>query len=218
MSIFDEYFDRIFVINLDARKDRWQTTLKEFEKVGITNYERFSAIKPSLNDVPKAWHAGMNFHFSNNKNNYLIGATGCKMSHVAILKKAKAAGYKNILVLEDDVIFQDNAAAIFEAATQQLIADAWDMLYLSGNHIRATQPESKNLKKLTGTFATHGYGIQSRMYDLVINSAMDYGREIDVYYANQIHRQYRCFCMEPHIIRQGAGYSDIVSRNVDYKL
>lgn len=40
-------FDKIFCINLDAREDRWQECLVEFDKVGM-KVERFSAL-PSIN-------------------------------------------------------------------------------------------------------------------------------------------------------------------------
>ena len=43
------FIDKIFYINLDERKDRKEIIEKQFKKFDISNYERFSAIKPKFN-------------------------------------------------------------------------------------------------------------------------------------------------------------------------
>ncbi len=44
----DNYFDRIFIINLEHRKDRWQNILKVLRDNNIIKYERFPGIIPSI--------------------------------------------------------------------------------------------------------------------------------------------------------------------------
>ncbi len=59
--MLDTFFDKIYCINLDERQDRWVSAKKEFELIGVSNYERFSAIK---ND---------------------IGHIGCRDSHIEVI-------------------------------------------------------------------------------------------------------------------------------------
>ena len=73
--------DKVFYINLEHMTDRRDRIEGEFEKYGITNYERFPAIR------------------------HKCGAVACGKSHLAILNIAKERGYKRIIILEDDVEF-----------------------------------------------------------------------------------------------------------------
>ena len=43
--------DKIYIINLKERTDRWQHCLKQLNKYNITNFTRFDAVKPDLNKV-----------------------------------------------------------------------------------------------------------------------------------------------------------------------
>ena len=81
-----------YIINLDSRKDRWREIVEELKKQDITNYKRFSAIRPTISqilkipfiDVRQFWR----FRSLNNENDakYCIGASGCKLSHYYLLK------------------------------------------------------------------------------------------------------------------------------------
>ena len=69
-----------YYINLDHRTDRNESTIKELRKLGIHNPHRFSAIK---------------------KDN---GAIGCYMSHLEVLKSARARGLPYVTIFEDDIL------------------------------------------------------------------------------------------------------------------
>jgi GR25 family glycosyltransferase involved in LPS biosynthesis len=92
-----EKFDRIFVINLPSRKDRYKEMGRELEKIGLSwespKVIHFPAIRPdSAGDFPS------------------VGARGCFLSHFEILKTARDAQYRSILILEDDCdLFADNS-------------------------------------------------------------------------------------------------------------
>ena len=93
-----DYFDKIYCINLKHRKDRWQESLIEFDRLNITHdVERFEAIESKP------------------------GIVGCTASHYKIVQDAKIKGYKNILILEDDVkILRDDAINIISLAMEQI--------------------------------------------------------------------------------------------------
>lgn len=80
-----EPFGGVYVINLDRRTDRLAQITEELARVGLP-FKRFTGIdrKP--------------------------GILGCGLSHLAVLKEAKALGLKNVLIFEDDFTFSVEAA------------------------------------------------------------------------------------------------------------
>ena len=84
--------DKIFVINMEHRVDRKKAIIKEFQRVGINNYEFFKAIQPNVQMI-SSW----NPNFINPLPNWLstydgdiikykIGSLGCMLSHIEIIK------------------------------------------------------------------------------------------------------------------------------------
>ena len=219
MSVLNVYFDRIFIINLDSRQDRWCQVVIELERQGIKNYERFSAVRLNKRqDIPGSYYQHMATHISRNAQTYIIGATGCKMSHVEIIKIARQRCYARILILEDDAQFVESAEAVFRRATRQIAPEGWDMLYLCGNHLKPATHYSKNLTRITATLTAHAYGISMKLFDHIANDALESGFEIDAFYARVIHNKYKCLCTDPHIIIQRPGYSDILTTKTKYRL
>ena len=110
---------KTYYINLDNRVDRNLEIIGEIEKANITNFERFSAIKPTkdmiekcdLIEVNKLWPKDGNPPNINDEKDfkYIRGAVGCKLSHYNILKKFYFEDKeKYLLVLEDDCVLVDN--------------------------------------------------------------------------------------------------------------
>ena len=52
----------------------------------------------------------------------------------------------------------------------------------------------------------------------IVDKMANFPREVDVFYSTYIQKEYPCYCIMPHLTRQGDGYSDIVQKNVSYKL
>ena len=147
-KLLNESFDKIFVVNLDERTDRWETCLKNFKKCGITNYERFSAVKfQSINDLDITWwnkfRAILNpsAHKNWEKNmgdkikmdEYLCGASGCKKSGHEVMKIIKKRGYKRALYLQDDfgIAWEKITTEMLDTISRALKLK-WDMLYFGG--------------------------------------------------------------------------------------
>ena len=103
--------DNVFIINLIERKDRRDSILNELQRVKIEDYEFFNAIRPSAEDINKwnplfikdipSWFKRLN------KDNmkYRLGALGCLLSHVNVIRISKERGYKHVMILEDDSKF-----------------------------------------------------------------------------------------------------------------
>jgi len=221
--------DKIFIINLEHRGDRKKKIISELQRVGLTNYEIFKAIKPTeeminewnpnfLNPIPE-WFK----RTGGDEKKYKIGALGCMLSHLEIIKLCIERKYENVLILEDDTEFQigngirfDQVISIMKNQFENL---NFGLFYLAGNHRGAQlQKKSENVNRVKGTLTTGSYIINKSVMKFIVKNMVNYHREIDVFYSTIIQNQFPCYCVHPHITKQGDGYSDIVQKNVSYKL
>jgi hypothetical protein len=87
-----DFFDRVYVLNLPTRPDRRRDMTAELTRVGLApapgKVEFFDAFK-----------------FDHDGGFPTIGARGCFLSHLAILKRARDLRLRNVCVIEDDQNF-----------------------------------------------------------------------------------------------------------------
>lgn len=195
-----KYFDRIYVINLDRRQDRYDSFKKEMAKYGIENIERFSAIDGAT---------------LNKTTSLLPGEIGVLLSHFEIIKKCKEEGLKNVLILEDDVYFSNEILKLSEYMS--LVPTDWDFIYFGGNHVYGQPPELINEKilKLNYTVALQCVAINSTIFDVIEAILPKMKKQVDAYYAD-LHKTFNAYGFYPSMAKQVAGFSDIQNRIVDY--
>jgi len=82
--------DQIFIINVEERLDRYDSILRELAsaRAPFDRVTRVPAVKPVPGDTTA-----------------LGGPIACLRSHIATLRRAQAAQYEHVLVLEDDFCF-----------------------------------------------------------------------------------------------------------------
>jgi hypothetical protein len=147
-----EYFDRIYVINLPERTDRRRDMLRELQKVGLPlepgKVEIFSAIRPST-------AAG----FAN------TGVRGCFLSHFNILRRAREAELKNVLIMEDDLTMSPRFLADAAGLVRQLQGTEWAFAYFG--HIEKVEAAGPTaLVPHAGPLrTTHFLSIDSTVFD-----------------------------------------------------
>lgn len=124
--------DFIYMINLDQRPEKWQTSSDQLASFWIYPY-RFSAVNgwelslEAINDVGVKFSPGMEGGFiatryplegsfqqsheviQNYGQTYFAhctarGTIGCWLSHISVLKDALDSGYETIWVMEDDIL------------------------------------------------------------------------------------------------------------------
>lgn len=109
--------DRIYVVNLESRPDRRREMAREFGRAGIAGdsdlVHIFKAVRPP--------DAGP---FSS------IGARGCFLSQLGVLREARDKGYRAILLLEDDATFSAAFLQHGAAVLEELAASDWALAYL----------------------------------------------------------------------------------------
>lgn len=202
--------EQVYIINLDERSDRYKKLQQELERVGITNYVRFPAIKPDPNDYDLNKH-----NFASKDQNYIRGSLGCKLSHLSILKHARKQGYKKILIFEDDVEFTGNIKLLENALNY--LGDDFTFIYLSANLYKADIKSVKpGLGRLSNALCAHSYVVNCRDLNYLINGIENSPYEVDVFY-KQVQLEKKCFILRPGITKQRSDYSNIMERKVVYE-
>lgn len=220
MKTLNDYFSKIYCINLDKRIDRYEQCLIEFKKLNI-GVERISAIEGA-----PIFKIGLNWS---------AGAYGLLLTHTKIIKNAISNNYNNILILEDDVMFNDKFYEIFNNK-MPLLPDNWDLLYLGGNNlfhrgkfnlitgnknfvITPTNYSSLNYEicKTTWTQCAHAIAINSKFFN-VLTSEINKNNTmpIDVILCNLQQSGYNAYTFMPSLARQRPSFSDIENKFVDY--
>lgn len=175
----NEYFDKIYYLNLAKDTDRNESILQEFAKYNITNFER---IEGTIIDTIPDRSLWRNFNADLLSDKYILGGLGCRATHLKAIKKAKEDGHKKILILEDDIKIMANPNTILKQNKVQLEKKGWDLLYFAGR----IEPFYRS--QVVGAYA---YGVKSTLFDDIIYMAEASGMEIDNFYAKIIqHMSY----------------------------
>jgi GR25 family glycosyltransferase involved in LPS biosynthesis len=191
----NEYFDKIFILNLKRRPDRKAKMIEKTAIAGITNYEFIEAVDGSVEPIISIYLHKSRF------NGFFEppGALGILLSMLKIIMISKSRKYSKILVLEDDAIFHKRFNDVF-TAKQPSIPD-WKLLYFGTSmHNWRLKERSRRMNsvgffnsegEITGCF---GLGIHSSIFDELIflikntNKALDTGpmKIINTKYQNQV--------------------------------
>ena len=183
------FFEKIYYINIDKRTDRKEETQNELAKLGL-QAERFPAVV--LTDEQSAeitknggatWDLNvLKHHTKESLDNLTRGQRSCTQSHIDLARLAKDRGHKNILVLEDDVVFSDNAKQVLAGAVNELKEVEWDLFLFGCNPRTPFKQVSPNLAELRGFFTTHAIAVNHTFYDKVMAFPFKTHIVIDQYY------------------------------------
>src|SRR5262245_46247401 len=111
-----DYFDRISIIHLTDRKDRYRALVKELRQLRI----EITHNKVRVPEAPKLVEA----------NGFPSpGVFGNFLSHLEILKSAQQEGLQSVWVLEDDAIFSKRFIREDHQLAAFLANNYWDMCH-----------------------------------------------------------------------------------------
>jgi GR25 family glycosyltransferase involved in LPS biosynthesis len=153
---FIDFFDRIYIINLPERTDRLKQTIVELKKVGVEIDDGkvivFPAIKPSdPQDFPS------------------IAVRGCFESHLSVLKLVQEQNFKNVLIIEDDILFVKNFKLLEETIVEQLYNKNWGFVYF-GHVEDSNNNDSFILEKYSKPVLTTAfYAVNSNIFNSLIS-------------------------------------------------
>lgn len=210
----NKFFDNVYCINLERRLDRRTEVLEELEKHAISG-ELVEAVDGQLYDFSEYPHV-----FSSGTGHDLEHGGICKniaglaKTHELILKDAIGMGYDRVLILEDDVEFDEDLSSKFNKVVAELPED-WDMLYLgSQNFIDLPKPYSTLLGKTCNTLGLHAVGINSSAYQTLLDS-IDFKYPVDINYMEKANSM-NSFVVLEQIAWQRPSYSDLLNLYVGY--
>jgi hypothetical protein len=205
-------FDQVRIINLVDRPDRRSEILAELDRIGgmAPNITFYEAHRPAdAGGFPS------------------LGARGCFESHLEVLRAARDAGVRNLLILEDDVDFTREGPNRLASLLPQLFARRWDFFYgahpLADNgrdglaDIPAKEPVATTSfvavgGQVIGPFIEFLEGVQRRP-----PGSPDYGpMHVDGAYTvfRMLNPHYATFAAMPPLARQRSSPSDVTPSNM----
>lgn len=197
----NDYFDKIYCMNLDHRIDRWEESIEEFKKHKII-VDRFPAFY------------GKNIY----RGQKPIRSTefGCLFTHLAILIDARKNNYSSVLIFEDDVELHNNFNDLFDNFIKKVPAN-WDMLYLGANRATSIEvPLNESVSAASSLLGGHAYAVKNTIYDKLISALEATKSTVDETYANN-QVLFNTYLARPLMAWQRAGYSDINHIHVSYE-
>jgi len=191
------FIDKVIYINLEERVDRKESITKQLKYFPDDKVIRFNAIKESP------------------------GYLGCSKSHIGALEMAIQNNWKNVLIVEDDMVWKnfDKGYNLLE----KLVKNPYDVILLG-----APNPEHNKdtLKLIKGQTCT-AYLVNKHYYQILLNNFKEglnnlitthiYDKyAIDQYWKNlqNIHTWY---VVEPPLCIQKEDYSNIHNMIVNYE-
>ena len=216
--MLNNFFDKIYVLNLHKRKDRLNLTKKRLHFSDI-DFEVFNGVDGSV--MKKLWEnfKETNHYFSNP--NYIA----CSLSHLSIYQDALENGYNRILILEDDNRVHRNIHSIFtsnflkELENTPLVEQSdilyfgyiplsddcsrWDYSVFSSQYLTEHTFIAKNL---WGLYA-YSPSVQL-MKELIEVYNTEFPMEIDRYFVTHIQPRNKCIGISPQLFAADDGLSD----------
>jgi GR25 family glycosyltransferase involved in LPS biosynthesis len=190
----NEFFDKVYVINLAKDKVRLANFKLEAERTGI-KATRVAAISGKDKRVifngteTEGW----------NKN-----AAALALTTLNIVKKAKEKGYKRIFIFEDDAyMVYVNFQSLFRTTQKSLMNKSkgnWDFLHLNTFDELPSEWIASCLKKLGGAWCCQAYGINEDVYDEYIEKLEKFDKPIDQM-TMELHRdRNKSYSSDPHLV------------------
>ena len=188
--------DKIIYINLEDAVDRKNAIENELSMVPSDKIIRFNAIQGKM--------------------------FGCSQSHIECLKLAIQNNWKNVLILEDDAMFQnyDDSIKIFES----LCSKPYDVILLGG----CSYDYDESTYKLYVGQTTHAYIVSNHYYHTLIKNyeegldgliqTGDYPKYALDQNWKLLQSQDNWFIVSPPLMIQRPGYSYIEGEYVDYTI
>lgn len=205
----NDYFDKIYCLNLERNSEKWKKTNTQFKELNI-NVDRFLGIDG--NNITDDEFDEISNRKISEVDSSKLGlienkyALGCLMSHIEIIKEAKSAGYKRILIFEDDVILSDE----FSERISQINKLNWELLYLGASQFNWSGVKVNNgFYKCSNTLGTFAYAINSNIYDDLLELFETKRKSIDNLLSEYQLKNKQSFVIYPNIVISDVSQSDI---------
>ena len=195
--MLDQLFPHQVCINLERRADRWQRMQAEFARHGLDRVRRVSACDGNALVLPPNWK-------------HTAGAYGCLLSHVAVVQAARELGHENVLIFEDDAVFDPEFTTKFVSFSGEVPAD-WDLLYFGALHKDEPVRVSDHVYRITQANSTYAYALKRTVFDAFVelNTRAEHVLDVNAY---ALQERFNCYCFMPNLAWVQSEYSDVQNR------
>jgi GR25 family glycosyltransferase involved in LPS biosynthesis len=213
------FFEKIYLINLEERKDRLEKSLINFKNYDINDFERVEGIKIDKENYPL---------LDNREKSQL----GCALSFYKIIKNAYIKNLNSVLIFEDDFEFVHNKETtnLFLKKSIDNLPFYWDVIYLGANIMydysnNPIEKFSENLFRVNSAYCCHSIAFSkiaiSKIIDIFPNESvfierMNSYKAIDIFMAKEFCIENSCFITSEMLCNQYASFSSIEGCNCDY--
>jgi hypothetical protein len=169
----------------------------KFDLAGIDSVRRFDAFDGRTLKLPQNWI-------------HTPGAYGCLRSHLQVVEEARRLGLPQLLIFEDDAVFDPLLQEKFGSYFGQVPCD-WHMLFFGALHKDEPIQISDNIARITMANSTYAYAIR----DTVFDDFIELNRKAETVLDNAsfvLQQQFNCYCFTPHLAWVETDYSDAQSR------
>jgi len=139
VPVLSDSFGLVRVINLPDRTDRYREVSRQLRDLGMGfggNVELYAATRPTE-------LRGFNS----------LGARGCFLSHLEILRDALDRGVESVLVMEDDCEVSATNAAVIARVAEETKGRTWGFVYL-GHIVPSVEDARPGLVEFDGPLQT----------------------------------------------------------------
>lgn len=159
------------------------------------------------------------------------GTAGCALSHRKAIEYARAQGWSNVLILEDDVRLMPDAdsSALISRALRELRGKY--MFYFGYNKpnpmgVKVIKGERRDVWRVSGVLATHAYLVPKSVYDIILDYLptehnvwewMSKYKAVDVLYREYVALLpgMKVYALYPMIGKQSDEFSEIGQNSMD---
>lgn len=150
-----DYFDRTCVINLPERSDRRRMVVRELERVDFIRSHKLEIVAGVRVDTAGGFPSAT--------------VRGCVLAHLNVLKRAQTDRLRNVLVIEDDLVFVPQFRLLEPIVVEQLQRTDWDFAFF-GHYEPIESSGCPTLLPYAGAVrCTHFYGVSTSMLGRLIS-------------------------------------------------
>ena len=160
-----EYFDKFYCISLNERSDRREDAKIQFARIGLLDKVEFVIVNKHPHDSEQ----------------------GIFESHMSCIKKGILAGANNIVVFEDDILFERFSPSVLKNCVDFLSTNPhWNALFFGCLVSSSEKTDNKSVLKVKYRSLAHAYALnhnfakslikipwKGKPYDAILQNVMD---------------------------------------------
>jgi GR25 family glycosyltransferase involved in LPS biosynthesis len=183
------FFDKVYCISLDTREDRRRDAMAQFAKVGLADKVEFIIVRKHPTNCEQ----------------------GIYESHIRCMESGLVSGAENILIFEDDIVFERFTPGLLREIVRFLRENrAWQVLLLGCMVKKSFTTSSPAIVRIDFRSLTHAYAIPRSFAETMVRhhptndvAFDDFLRDLD---SPQVYAVYPSFAFQSNSLSDNDHY------------